>query len=212
MMSNHDSSYIICTHTRTHTHNLYVNKYMYVCGYDRLRLTGNAIGGRSKSHGGVGFQRGAVDGHAPPPPCRRRRPHRRSLHSLGEAVRRGGRRKKAVVSGATAAARGTHTHARALWQAWPDSALCVEPAMARMLAILAGLDSSGVARSAVSSGDSCGGRRQVGTASHVNRGRSFVWLHASVCVVRVSLWMPASECAQSIKRNVRGRLFPDRTV
>ena len=63
-----------------------------------------------------------------------------------------------------------------------------------------GLDSSGVARCAVSSGDSCGGRRQVGTASHVHRGRSFVWLHASVCVVRDSAWMPASECAQSIKR------------
>ena len=100
----------------------------------------------------------------------------------------------------------------ALWHAWPHSAVCLEPTMARMLAILAGLDSSGVARSAVSSGDSCGGRRQVGTASHVNRGRSFVWLHASVCVVRVSLWMPASECAQSIKRDVRWRQFPDRTV
>ena len=105
-----------------------------------------------------------------------------------------------MVSGATAAARGTHTHARALWHAWPHSALCVEPAMARMLAILAVLDSSGVARCAVSSGDACGGLRQVGTASHVNRGRSFVWLQASVCVVRVSVWMPASECAQSIKR------------
>ena len=154
---------------------------MHVRGYDRLRLTGNAIGGRSKSHGGVGFRRGAVDGHAPPPPCRRRRPHRRSFDLRWEAVRRGGRRKKSVVSGATAAARGTHTHARALWHAWPHSALCVEPAMARMLAILAVLDSSGVARCAVSSGDSCGGRRQVGTASHVHRGRSFVWLHASVC-------------------------------
>ena len=53
--------------------------------------------------------------------------------------------------------------------------------MARMLAPVGVLDSSGVACwGGTSSGDEWGGTRQVGTASHVNRGRSFVWLHASV--------------------------------
>lgn len=59
----------------------------------------------------------------------------------------------------------------------------------RMLATVGGLDSSGVACwGGASSGDEWGGRRQVGTASHVNRGRSFVWLR-----IRVSVWMPASD-------------------
>ena len=69
----------------------------------------------------------------------------------------------------------TEVRTGALRHAWPDPALSVEPAMARMLAAVGGLDSSEIACwGGASSGDECGGARQVGTASHVNRGRSFV--------------------------------------
>jgi hypothetical protein len=78
---------------------------------------------------------------------------------------------------------------------WPSGSAhaAYASSLRRMLATVGGLDSSGApCWGGASSGDEWGGRRQVGTASHVNRGRSFVWLR-----IRVSAWMPASECAQS---------------